>query len=38
MEAPQIKIYTRLINSDLYNRAMFFIDLPYPKVRLFLIN
>lgn len=34
MEAPKIKIYTRSMNSALYNRAMFFIDLPYPKVRL----
>ena len=30
----KIKIYTRSMNIDLYNRAMFFVDLPYPKVRL----
>lgn len=34
MESPRIKIYTRSLNKALYNRAMFFIDLPYSKVRL----
>jgi len=34
MDTPRIKIYTRSMNLALYNRAMFFLDLPYPKVRL----
>ena len=34
MIQPKIKIYTRSINPSLYDRAMFFVDLPYPKVRL----
>lgn len=34
MESTRIKIYTRSMNLALYNRAMFFVDLPYPKVRL----
>jgi len=34
MSAHRIKIYTRSMNEALYNRSMFFIDLPYPKVRL----
>ena len=31
---PRIKIYTRSMNRTLYKRSMFFVDLPYPKVRL----
>lgn len=31
---PRVKIYTRSMNPTLYARAMAFIDLPYPKVRL----
>jgi len=34
MNTPRIKIYTRSMNPALYKRAMFFMDLPYPKVRL----
>ena len=34
MEIPCIKIFTRSMNPALYDRAMFFMDLPYPKVRL----
>lgn len=34
LDKYRIKIYTRSMNKALYDRAMFFIDLPYPKVRL----
>ena len=34
MDNLRIKIYTRSINLALYNRSMFFLDLPYEKVRL----
>ncbi|MBB3188413.1 hypothetical protein [Microbacter margulisiae] len=34
MEDYRIKIYTRSMNPALYDRAMFFMDLPYPKIRL----
>lgn len=34
MKAQNIKIYTRSMNTALYDRSMFFMDLPYPKVRL----
>lgn len=34
LEKYRIKIYTRSMNKALYERAMFFLDLPYPKIRL----
>ena len=34
MNKYNIKIYTRSMNPALYERSMFFMDLPYPKVRL----
>jgi hypothetical protein len=34
MKDLKVKIYTRSMNNALYNRSMFFIDLPYEKVRL----
>ncbi|MDR3653785.1 MAG: hypothetical protein P4L34_12560 [Paludibacter sp.] len=30
----RIKIYTRSMNNELYNRAKFLLNLPYPFVRL----
>jgi len=34
LEKHKIKIYTRSMNDILYKKAMSFLDLPYPKVRL----
>lgn len=34
LEKYKIKVYTRSMNDFLYKKAMSFIDLPYPKVRL----
>lgn len=33
MPSPRIKIYTRSMSTELYRRAISFVDLPYPKER-----
>lgn len=34
LNEPRIKVYTRSMNQLLWKRAMFLVDLPYPKIRI----